>query len=176
MATKVKEETEVTVIDIIEPVAKEFTFVLGEGGDDPITIVQKPLTFFGKIELFSVLSVSLNKVLDKGVSIGELLDVPESDSLPISGDASKEADIFIKSITQVLQYAPEALGDIFCVILAVPRNNRDEFKVRLEEDLSDDQAFAVLNTFVDQNWEILVDFFTGKGLQLFQKISQKLQK
>jgi hypothetical protein len=173
-ATKTKEEE--TIVDIMEPSSMEYTLILGEGGGDPLTFTQKPLSFMGKIKLFSVLSETLRKVMDEDVSISDLLDAPESDSLPLSGNASKEADIFIKSIASVLEYAPEALGDIFCVILAVPVSQQEYVKTRLDEDLTDDQAFAVLNTFVDQNWEILYDFFTGKGMNLFKKVTGKFQR
>jgi hypothetical protein len=175
-ATKAKEAVEETVIEILEPPMAEYTFTLGEDGPDPLTFTQKPLGFMGKIKLFSVLSGTLNKVMEKDVSITDLLDGPTSDSTPLSGDAGKEADIFIKTITQVVEHAPEALGDIFCVILNVPSNQQEYTKQRFDEELTDEQAFAVLNTFVDQNWEILYDFFTGKGMSLFKKITGKFQK
>lgn len=176
MATAKKPEVEEeSVIDILEPPSLEYTFVLGPDGGDPLTFSQKPLGFMGKIKLFSVLSKTINKVLAQDVSITELLDGSVSDSLPLSGDSGKESDLFIKTLTKVLEYAPEALEDIFCVILNVPNGQQEYVKTRLDEDLTDDQAFAVLNTFVDQNWEILHDFFTGKGMNLFKKITGKFQ-
>ncbi len=174
MATK-KAVEEVDVVEILEPKIQDYVFVLGEGGSDPITFVQKPLGFMGKIKLFSVLSKTISKVLDEGVSLDQLLDTPESGSLPLSGDASLDAEVFIKTITKVLKHAPEMLGDVFCVILNVPSSQQEYVTQRLNEDLTDEQGFAILNTFVDQNWEILFDFFTGKTLPLWNKISQKLQ-
>lgn len=178
-ATPIKSESkETTPIEILEPQTAEYIFTLGEDGGDPITFTQKPLTFMGKMKLFSVFSETLRKVMENDVSINDLLDAPASDSLPLSGNASKEADIFIKSIASVLEYAPEALGDIFCVILAVPAGQKDYIKVRFDEELTDEQGFTILNTFVDQNWEVLNDFFTGKGkgMSLFKKITGKFQK
>jgi len=175
-STKTKAVEEENVIEILEPSSAEYSFILGEDGPDPLSFNQKPLNFMGKIKLFSVLSETLRKVMDKDVSISDLLDAPDSDSLPLSGDRSGEADIFVKSIASVLEYAPEALGDIFCVILAVPASQQEYVKGRLDEELTDEQAFAVLNTFVDQNWEVLHDFFTGQGMSLFKKITAKFQK
>lgn len=177
MATVAKktEVIEEDAVDILDPPMLEYTFVLGEDGGDPLTFSQKPLGFMGKIKLFSVLSKTVNKVLEQNVSITELLDGPGSDSLPLSGDSMKEADQFIKTLTKVLEYAPEALEDIFCVILNVPNSQQEYVKARLDEELTDEQGFAVLNTFVDQNWEILHDFFTGKGMNLFKKITGKFQ-
>ena len=177
MPTKTPVKTEeVEVLDILEPEAAEYTLVLEKEGLETLTFVQKPLSFMGKMKLFSVLSSVLREVMAKDVSISDLLDAPESGSLPLSGDRSSEADTFLKTILAVAEYAPERVPDLFCVILAVPAGEVEYVKERLTAELTDDQAFAVLNTFVDQNWEVLHDFFTGKGLSLVKKITEKFQK
>jgi hypothetical protein len=175
--TPVKPKTEeVDPIEVLEPEMAEYTFTLGENGPDPMTFTQKPLSFMGKMKLFSVLSSTLKKVMENDVSISDLLDAPASDSLPLSGDASDEANTFLKTLLAVAEYAPERMGDVFCVILAVPGGQTEYVKEKFDTELTDEQAFSILNTFVDQNWDVLYDFFTGKGLSLFKKISQKFQK
>ncbi len=174
-ATKPKTEEEV-IIDVLEPVAAEYTLVLEGEDKETLEFVQKPLNFMGKMKLFSVLSSILREVMAKDVSISDLLDAPQTDSLPLSGDRSSEADTFLKTILAVAEYAPERVPDLLCVILAVPASQVEYVKDRIDADLTDDQAFAVLNTFVDQNWEVLHDFFTGKGLSLVKKITEKFQK
>ena len=175
----VKEKVEKVVnseedpIEILEPEVKEKIVILGKG-DETITFIQKPLTFFGKIEFFSIMGKAIERVLSEGGSVSEIIDSPEGN--PLDQSSAKEADLFIKSIAKVVQYAPETLLDIYCVVLAVPRGEKEYVKIRLEEDLTDEQGFGIIDTFVDQNWEVLTSFFTERGVPLYQKITQKFQK
>jgi hypothetical protein len=173
MAVKTKETVEEveSPLEILEPEIKEKIITLGTG-DDELIFTQKPLSFFGKIEFFSVMGKAIERVLSEGGSISEIFDSPDD----ILSSSTKEADLFIKSIAKVVQYAPETLLDIYCVVLAVPRGDRDYVKTRLVDELTDELGFDILDTFVDQNWEILTSFFTEKGLPLFKKITKKLQK
>lgn len=134
---------------------------------------QKPLSFFGKIELFSVLANAVEKALAEGAIVSEFLeDLPEAANL--SGSSFAEADVLVKAIAKLMKYAPETLQEIFSIALGVRRNERKVFFSALE-DISDEQAMRILNNFIDQNWDAIMDFFKEQVKPLINNVSQKLQ-
>ena len=162
----VKKATE-NPVDSLESSVTEKTILLGEGKNQ-LTLVQKPLTFFGKIEFFSVLGKAVEKVINDG---GSIVDLIGSEN-PLASD-EQDAEVFIKAVARVVQYVPEMLGDLYCIVLNVPRGQREDIKVRLENELDDDQGFGILETFVDQNWEVMANFFKERILPLAQKVGTK---
>lgn len=174
MATKAEPKNDET-LDSLEPPVTEYVVILKRGEPDELTLVQKPLTFFGKIEFFSVVGKAVQKVLSEGGSLSELLEVPEYDaSVPLASSAG-DADVFIKALSRIIEEAPELLLDLYLVILAVPRGQREYVAMRLEDDLTDDQGVKILEVFVDQNWEVMVSFFSEKIRPLFNKVAAKVQ-
>ena len=170
-AAKAVEKSEVDVLEILAE--KEVYYELGEG-DNKIVLVQKPLTFFGKIEFFSVVGKAVQTILIDGGSLSEILDTPDYDpNVPIQSQVT-DADVFVKALSKIVEAAPELLKDLYLVILNVPKGQREYYALRLEE-LSDDQGMQILDVFVDQNWEVMVSFFNEKMLPLFNKISKKVQ-
>lgn len=165
-------ETEPT--DVLEILAEqEVYYEIGEG-DDKIVLVQKPLTFFGKIEFFSVVGKAVQKILIDGGSLSEILNTPDYDpSVPIQSQVT-DADVFVNALSKIIEAAPELLSDLYLVILNVPKGQREYYALRLQE-LSDDQGMQILDVFIDQNWEVMVSFFNEKMLPLFNKISKKVQ-
>ena len=177
MAAKapVKETTEASEVDeLIETLApSEVYYEIGEG-DTKVVLVQKPLTFFGKIEFFSVVGKAVQDILSEGGSLSELLETPDYDpSVPLASNAS-DADVFVKALSKIVANGPELLKDLYLVILNVPKGQRDHYALLLEE-LTDEQGVQIIDTFVDQNWEVMVSFFKERMLPLFSKISTKVQ-
>src|SRR5574342_637844 len=120
------------VLETLEPSAQNYEVQLGDR-----VFVQSPLSFFRKVELFSVLADAIDKALSEGAIISEFLeDIPESTS-----DIA-EADVFVKAIAKIIKFAPDILSDIFCISLNVKRNERTEVK-ELLEDLNDEQAMTI---------------------------------
>jgi hypothetical protein len=158
-------ETEtIDVVETLEPSAQVYTVELGDN-----TYIQSPLTFFRKIELFSVLADAIDKALSEGAIISEFLD-----EIPGSTSDLKEADVFVKAIVKIVRFAPDILSDIFCISLNVKKNERKELKEQLEE-LDDEQAMDILNHFIDQNWDAMMDFFSKQVSPLVAKVSEKVQ-
>lgn len=144
------------------------------GIDDHLVYTQRPLSFFGKMELFAVLGGAIDKALSKGgVNIEELLDdIPSGDI-----DDFKEAELFLKNIAKIVQFVPDALKDLYMVALAVPREEREYVisvmeRPEIEGGLSDEQGIAILEVFVDQNWDVLLDFFKKKIIPLISKLME----
>jgi len=157
-------ETEIDVVEILDPSAEPHETIIGER-----TYVQTPLTFFRKVELFSVLADAIDKALSEGALISEFLD-----EIPDSSVELKEADVFIKAIVKVVKYSPELLSDIFAISLNVSQSLRKEFKHDLE-NIDDDQAMDILNHFIDQNWDAMMDFFSKQVNPLIVKVSEKMR-
>lgn len=170
MAVKKAEvETQVDPMDIIEPTYEPFLVDLG----DNYIFYVKPLSFFGKIEFFSIMGKAVETVLSEDVSVTDLLD--RDGDLPLKSAVS-DADQFIVTISKIVQYAPEILLDLYCVILSVPKNIRGEVKEYIEENLDDETGFKILDVFIEQNAELMLDFFTKRIPGLATKISSKVQK
>lgn len=175
MAAKTAPTDETTeVLDTLDPVATEVLIAIGEG-DDRIVFVQKPLSFFGKVEFFSIAGKAIESILKDGTTIAELFDGPALDTSAPLANAASDADVYVRAFSRVVQNAPEILSDLYCVILRVPRGQREYIAPRIEEELTDDQAADILDTFIDQNWEVMVSFFKERILPLADKIGTKVR-
>lgn len=176
------EEKEPDPTDIIEPPVANRPVKIGI---DPLSFdfVQRPLNFFQKLEVFSLLGGALNKAMQgpDGITVSELIDGPGSLDGSISEVNIRDANVFIQAIAKLVQYAPELLADLYMVVLSVPRGNRDLVKDMMERPvdeggLSDEDGFAILDTFIDQNWNVMIDFFTQRILPLANKVGAKVQE
>lgn len=164
-------------IEVLEPQAQDFEVVLGEGTDEEIKLVQKPLSFFGKMEFFSVMGKAIDKAISQGLSVADLFDVPDrKEGQTLDPSSFKEADLFVKAVVKLVGEAPELLGNLYCVILGVPRGQREYITERLEEDLTDEQGVRILSNFVDQNWDLMTNFFKEQISPLISKIGGKINQ
>jgi hypothetical protein len=178
MAPVAKAKPETPEVDIIEPVAAQKVYTIGP--EKEITLVQKPLSFFGKIELFALFGSAIEKALSGDASLGQILgsNITERGAT-LSASDFQDADEFLMVVGRLSQYAPDLLLNLYCITLGVPKGQRDYVKAVMElpEDdggLSDEQGMAIFNTFIDQNWDVMVDFFKNQAVPLVQKIQKKL--
>lgn len=181
--TTVKEAEEVKddPVEILEPEAKEFQITIGKD-EYEYTFIQKPLSFFGKMDFFSVMGTALEKALSGpgATSLSDLWNSPVTDrTQSLQAHDFKDADAFIVGISRLARYAPEILQDLFCVFLSVPRGQRPTVKeiMALPEDeggIKDADAINVIETAVDQNWDVMVDFFGEQVKPLMDKMGGKL--
>jgi hypothetical protein len=151
------------------------------GKDDyEFIFVQKPLSFIGKLDFFSVLGKALSQSLSgpDAINIADLLEVPERGAGGLSKEDLADADVFVKGISKLLMYAPDIITDLYCVLLAVPKGHREVVKELMalpaeEGGLSDEDGVAVFETGIDQNLEVIKDFFTQRIAPLVEKLSPK---
>jgi hypothetical protein len=154
----------IDVLETLEPAAQTYEVILGDR-----VFEQTPLSFFRKIELFSVLADAIDKALSEGALVSEFLeDIPDSSS------NISDSDVFVKAVVKIVKHAPDLLRDITCISLNVKRGEREEV-LALLEDIDDEQAMLILNHFVDQNWDAMQDFFSKQMMPLVGKVSEKLQ-
>src|SRR5574341_1046815 len=168
--------------EIIEPSVPERVQVIGRE-DYTFTFVQKPLSFIGKIEFFAVLGRALDRAMSgpDGLSLAELFDELPDDPELFRLQDLKEQNTLVHGLAKLIAFAPEILVDLYCVALAVPKGRRTTVKQVMEMPeaeggLSDKDGIAILDTFLEQNWEVLVDFFKGPAKDLLAKLAAKAPK
>ena len=180
MATKTAQPEDAT--DVLEPKVEDRKVTIGV---DPYAFefTQRTLNFFQKLEVFSLLGGALNKAMSgpDGITISEILEGPSGVGSTLTESNLREADTFVQAIAKLIQYAPDLLADLYMVILAVPRGQREVVKGIMESPveeggLSDEDGVAILETFVDQNWDVMLDFFKQRVLPLANKIGNKVQE
>jgi len=168
-------------VEVLEPSHEPVVVTIGQ---DPFqsSYTLQPLSFFQKIEFFSVLGGALNAAMSgpDGLTLSELFEGPSALGDTLENQNWADADTFVKAIAVLLQFAPDLFANMYLVILGVPRSQRALMRGIMEDTeerggLSDEQGFLILETFIDQNWEVLVDFFKNRVLPLGQKISKKMQ-
>lgn len=168
-------------VEVMDPAVRPVFYEIGPESleDEPSekrVYIQKELSFFGKIDFFATMAKAIEKAMREGVSIAELLETPETEAgKPLDLDSFAEADTFVKAIMQLVGYAPELLLDLYAVILAVPRKDREEAKEWFEEYITDEQGIKIIETFVEQNWEVMVSFFSERITPLVKTVGAKVR-
>lgn len=164
--------------DVITPAAAHKVYVFGP--QDEITLVQKPLSFFGKLEFFSLVGKAVEKALENDTTVAQLLNEGgKIRGATLSAEDFNDADQFMRVLGKLATYAPELILDLYVIALGVPKGQRDYIKSVLElhpDDggPTDEQGAEILETFVDQNWDVMVDFFKKQILPLVEKVTSKV--
>jgi hypothetical protein len=145
--------------------------------ENAVTFTQRPLSYFGKMEWYSLLGQALDAMLseDSGISITQMLGSVNVRGGGLSMSDFRDADQFIKAITRLMVYAPDFLEDSYCIWLGVPRGDRGWTKelMRQPEEaggLSDDDGLMILQTFIDQNIDAIESFFVERVPKIFRRI------
>lgn len=167
----VEEEKKKDETEILEPNYAVRYQVIGKG-EHLHTYAQRPLSFFGKMELFSLLGATLNEAVSKGdFSITEFMQ---------ENQEIRDSEVFIRIVARLIEFAPDFLKDLYSIALAIPKGEREYVKALMElpEDeggLSDNDGVEILDVFVEQNWDAMTDFFVQKILPFSQKVSSRVQ-
>lgn len=162
-------------IESVAPKAAHRKQIIGTG-EATRTYVQRPLSFFGKLQFFEVLGKAIEQAMtgDEALSLNNLFAGP---SMTRAQDGSitvtdvEDADTFVRAIAKIAVYAPDMLADLYCIFLDVPVGERPFAKgimVLSEEEggLSDEDGIAILETFFDQNGQAMRDFFVDRLMPL----------
>jgi hypothetical protein len=182
MATSEIAQPQEDVTEVLVPSAEEKVVVIGKD-DYKFEYTQRPLSFFQKLEVFSVLGRALEQAMSgpDGLNLGELFEGPSPLGESLNSENYRDADTVVKAIAKLAQYAPDLVAEFYCVILGVPRGQRALVTevMELPENeggLSDEDGFGILDTFIDQNWDVMVDFFNNRIIPLVNKVSNKVNK
>lgn len=154
--------------EVAQPTAAR-TWTLGRGTQYERTYVQKPLGFIRKFRFFGHLGATIRAAVatsgEGAVSdlLGGATSIRER-AQQLSSTDVRDAEQFLNLASSLLVYVPDFLETAYCDWLGVPIEDRDDVKMIMswpadEGGLSDEDGVAIINTFMDQNWEHLRDFF-----------------
>lgn len=163
-------------LEALQPSAQERYITVGNTEVGQLTFVQRPLSFFGKMEFFAVVGGAINELVtgEDAISIEDLM--PQGRETTV--DDVKDVTAFAGAFMRVIEEVPELLQDIYCIALGVPKGRRDLVKSMMsapeaEGGLSDDDGFGVLETFIEQNGEVLTRLFAERIEPLFRRVQAR---
>lgn len=185
-----EDDKKVDVIDVIEPKAAPKTWVLKEILEDGTvknekTYVQRKMSFFGKMQFFSLVGEVIDKSISgdedaQGLRLSSLFDLPGSRG-QFKAEDFREADVFVQGVGKILTYVPDFLEKSYVIWLGVPDWQKDwaiGVMTGTEErgGLSDEDGLEIIEIFIDQNWESLEDFFQKKIASLRDRVNARRKK
>lgn len=166
--------------DVIEPKVADNPVVIGLN-ETRMVFIQRPLSFFAKMELFSVLAATVDNLMkgEDGISLDQLLEIPDRTEGEVTLQDIADAEYFLQAIFKIVAEAPEVLEDVYCIALGVPRGRRDIVKRLMtlpveEGGLNDEDGTRIFETFIDQNAEALVSFFVDHAVPAIKRAMEKL--
>lgn len=168
--------------DVLVPLAENKTWKLGTEDDNSRTYTQKPLSFFRKAELYALCGGVLRQaMLTSGEgSLGDVLGIGGGERGNILSNLDmRDAESFIALAASVAAYVPDFLENSYCIVLAVPRHEREWAAQMMQngrEDggFDDEDGVSIINTFIVQNWEAIMRFF-GEDVQGIAATAQKMR-
>jgi hypothetical protein len=170
------------VLDVLQPRAEHKTWKIGPEGMEQ-TYVQKPLSFIGKMQWFSLVGEVLDRAMggDNPLTVGNLLSGPGIRAGgTVSASDFRDADTFVHAVGKLVRFAPDFLLDSFCIWLNVPNHEREMVKHLMDQPpeeggLSDDDGLEIMERFIDQNYDAIDSFFRDKLGLLQKRVSQKME-
>lgn len=161
------------VLESIQPSAEpKERRIVAEDGRVLKVYVQKPLTYFRKMQFFRLLATSLKKALNEGGVdavadvIGAWSGTSTRDFQSLGSSDFEDAGQFMRFVASMVEVAPDILEDAYVLWLAVPPGAQREWaKAAWRGDiegvrpLSDEEGLDILKTFIVQNWGAMQDFF-----------------
>ena len=177
MATT-SEVTDEGLIEALSPRAEARIWRFGSGEDEK-TYVQRKLGFFQKMEWYSLVSRSVDEMLQQ--QGGTDIAIPFSQLFGDGIDRRNMADMtsLFGAVAKLSSSVPDFLAESFCIWLGVPREERIQAMNMLTlspEDggPTDEDGLAIIETFVEQNGEAIRAFFGKEGPRVLKLISTRL--
>jgi len=181
---KIREEKDKAreVLEQIQPSAKPRQWTIGPESMQR-TYTQKPLGFLAKMQWFALVGDVLDKALsgENALSINNLFEGPVGrNTQSLQAADFREADMFVQAVGKLLSVAPDFLVNSYCIWLNVPEYEHDLFAelMRLPAEdggMSDEVGMEIIETFLDQNYQALADFFVER-LGKLQRRASKLEE
>jgi hypothetical protein len=190
------------VMDIIQPRVEHRQWIIEDrrerfnektGEREIITVaktryVQRPLSYFAKLEFLKLFGTTMSDLMSgpEGLSIARIIDMMGGGtqvgkalaSAALDEQDRDDAETIVTGLTRLAMEAPELMLDAYCIFLAVPLSDRPWFRevITRPADLggmSDDMGIEILEIFVDQNVDVVRDFFNRLG-KLGRRMSKRL--
>lgn len=159
------------VLEVLEPSAEPREVTL-DWAEHKRTYHQKPLAYFRKMEFFSLLGRTIDAAMEgeDGLRVNTLLG-----SVPTSVSDIGDLDSFLNLVAKVASYAPDFLKESYILWLDVPKSERAWARDALDT-IDDNEGEAILNTFIDQNWESLESFFGDRANRVAKRIQARRKR
>lgn len=169
------------VVDVLRPKAEQKQWKFGPEGMQ-VTYVQKPLSFIGKMQWFSLIGEVLDRAMggENPLTVGNLMSGPGLRGGGLSANDFRDADTFVHAVGKLVRYAPEFLTDSYCIWLGVPEHEREMVKVFIsnppeEGGLSDEAGLEIIERFIDQNYDAIDSFFREKLGMLQKRVQARME-
>lgn len=181
-----REETdEEILVPKVDPVERKLWSTNHEGGNlQERTYIQGPFLYFQQFEMYGLLGRATQIVLEgeSGLDINEIFDMvqpkrmvdqilrqrsPGYEDAPDTGEDDDEIDAnqaakMLSAFARVIAVSPGLLREAYCIILDVPQAHRKWALEWALPRLSREDGTDILETFIDQNWNVLEGFFTDE--------------
>lgn len=148
-------------------------------GDQQLEYVQTPLLFFEKGEFFGIVMQTLDQALERGFDLEgiaklfgpNVLEDFRAGNLDIS-QISGGFENLLTLFTRVFALVPDKLPEAYTIMLGAPPERREQLAAVLRTSLTDELGFGILDTFIDQNADDIVDF----GKRWWETMSKARQR
>jgi hypothetical protein len=149
--------------------------------------VQRELMWFGKIRLYGVLGRAVKIVMEGegGLNLDDLLAMskpkdmldqilahqPGADTAPDADDRNSsdvDATQMLAAFARVVSVSPDLLKEFYCIALGAKEGHWPWLMDWGLDTIDDEMGQDILETFIDQNWGAIGDFF-GRELPKMAK-------
>lgn len=161
---KTEDSKDENIVDLLKPKTDPQKVTL-KYEDQEAEYIQKPLSYFGKLEFFSTLAEAVDIAMQTGLSVNGLVGGG------IGAEDLTSTDSFMLAIAKLMRYAPDVLKDSYCIFLDVPFADRPWAKQAMD-NLSDEEGIAIIETFIDQNYEAIENFFRERIAKVVKRVNQ----
>jgi hypothetical protein len=152
---------------------------------------QRKLSFFGKMRFYARVSAAIDDAMegDDGLTVSAMVNtlLPLMEGGVDNIDRDKlvdyfrqvDLDIFLQGFFKLVRMSDDFLLDCYAIWLGVPDYQealaKDIMKSPEEQGgLSDEDGMAILDTFIDQNAELIKDFFGRLLVQTVKRARKRL--
>jgi len=148
--------------------------------------VQRPLSYFRKLEFLKTVSDAVKELMEgpDGLSFQEVVDMlsqitPTGPGGSITPEMLADGETIVKLITKLGAEAPGLMLDLYALFLNVPAEEKPIFRELVSRPvdlggLSDNDGIEIMEIFVDQNVDVMRDFFKQLG-RLGRRANQRLR-
>jgi hypothetical protein len=179
------------------PVERVLWAVTTDGRRVERVYVQKGLMWFAKLELYGILGQAVEVVLqgDNPLGLDSMLglvrnpaqmisemigNVPGADDAPDRPDDAEQMEIeagkLFAAFAKVVALAPGLLKEAYCIALGVPKGHKPWAIEWALPNIDDEMGRDILDTFIDQNWGVMEDFFAHELPKIIKRIAKARRK
>lgn len=175
VAEPVEEKEDVLHAIVPNDEPKEVVLTL-DGADR--TYVQAPLKYFRKMEFFGLVGRTIDEAMsgEDGLTVNSIFGANTPTSVgELAASDFGDLDSFLALVAKIANYAPDFLKDCYVIWLDVPKRERVWAREALD-NLEDEAGLAIIETFIDQNWDSIERFFTERIRSVANRVSNLRKK